>query len=90
MGTQTQEMQQVLQQLQQTTQMLAQMSNRVLTLEHERARRVSIATDTVDELGPSGSGQGLNSSFNPRVSLVDTRSLGKLKVFKGDDGSFSD
>eukprot|EP00435_Cladocopium_sp_Y103_P031257 s1171_g7.t2 len=75
MGAQTQEMQQVLQQLQQTNQMLAQMSNRVLTLENERARRVSIATDTVDELGPTGSGQGPSSSFNPGVSLVDTRVL---------------
>ena len=84
-------MQQVVQQLQHTNQLLTQMQNCVLTLEQERARRVSIATDTVDEPRNFGFGLGHNTPISSHgSSLVDTRSLGKPEVFKGDDGSFAD
>ena len=84
-------MQQVVQQLQHTNQLLTQMQNRVLTLEQERARGVSIATDTVDEPRNFGFGLGHNTPLSSHgSSLVDTRSLGKPEVFKGDDGSFAD
>ena len=81
---------QVLQQLQHTNQLLTQMSDRVLTLENERARRISIATDTVDELRVPAISQGSAASPPNAIGLVDTRSLGKPEIFKGDEGSFAD
>ena len=84
-------MQQLAQQLQHTNQLLTNMQDRVHSLEQERARRVSIATDTVDETRNLGFGHGPNmSSSSQSSSLVDTRSLGEPEFSKVMMGSVAD
>ena len=67
----------------QMAQMMSAQEEQILRMQAERARTVSI--NTVDEFHRTSNAAGSLGS-----GLVDTRTLGKPEVFKGDPNEFPD